>query len=285
MLSVRYWQSILLACCLCILSAHAADKELFRKEQVEKPTIIALAPHIVEVLFEVGAGEQIIAATEYSDYPEQAKDIPVIGNYLGLQIERIIELNPDLIIAWQGGNPATDLDKLKKLGFEILYSFPLELTDVPKEMRLYGAKTHNAESAERVASAFEQRLSAMKKQYQDQKWQTAFYEIWHQPLTTVAKPGWAHNLLETCHIRNAFADAGNPYPQVNIEQVLEENIELIIQPVSISQGQTSGYQWSQWPDIPAVKNHRIIQPDSDKLHRMSSRVLDELQWLCEQATK
>ena len=282
----RLWQVLTVLVLLQVTCLALADEPLTSS----KPTVIALAPHIVEILYEIGAGEQIIGTTDFADYPEQAKEIPVIGNYLGLQIERIIELQPSVIIAWKGGNSNTDLNKLTSLGFNVIYSQPLELADVPKDMRLFGKHTHNAEQAERIASAFEQRLAAMRYKYKTLPIQKAFYESWHQPLSTVAKGSWSHNLLGVCNIENVFADAANPYPQVSIEQLLDKDIQIIIQPYSHSlhsphssnkQGKYSGYDWAKWPTIPAVKHHRIIQPNADKLHRMSSRVLDELELLCE----
>ena len=101
---------------------NETNKELANNKS--KPSIIALAPHIVEMLYDVGAGEQIIGTTSFADYPEQAKKIPRIGNYVRLQLERVIELQPDLIIAWKSGNPSDDLALLEQLGFNIMYSQP-----------------------------------------------------------------------------------------------------------------------------------------------------------------
>ena len=261
-----------------------------------KPKIIALSPHIVELLFDIGAGEQIVATTEFADYPQAAQQIPVIGNYAGLKIEAILALQPDLIIAWRGGNVQRDLEKLRTLGFNIIYSQPLTLLDVAKDLRLFGLKTGNAQRAEQQAQIFEQRVAQLAQTYRHAAPVLAFYEIWHAPLTTVAQNGWAHNLLGICNIQNAFADISHPYPQVNIEQVLSKQVQLIIQPQSgladagLTDGETNpakqphykGYNWQAWSDIPAVKHNRILRPNADKLHRMTLRTLDELGQLCAQ---
>ena len=112
-----------------ILSAQSAQK------------IIALSPHSVEMLFEIGAGDRIIATLEYSDYPEAALKIPRIGNFTGIQIERVVELQPDLIIAWKSGNKATDLVKLESLGFKIFYSQPKTINEISSELLKLGALT------------------------------------------------------------------------------------------------------------------------------------------------
>lgn len=267
-----------------------------------KPTIIALAPHIVELLFEIGAGAQIIGTTEFADYPEAAKQIPVVGNYLGLNIETIVSLDPDLIIAWRGGNVGRDLEKLQRLGLPIVYSQPLSLPDIARDLREFGKHSHNVALAERKAQQFETALALLQKQYQSETAIKVFYEIWHRPLTTVAKQGWAHNLLSVCQLDNVFADIAHPYPQVNIEQVLARDVQLIIQPQSPEQESSktqssntssgasqsaakpaTGFHWQAWPDIPAVQQQHILRPNADKLHRMTLRTLVELTDLCAKA--
>ncbi len=245
-----------------------------------KPTIIALSPHIVEMLYDIGAGEQIIGTTSFADYPEQAKNIPVIGNYLRLQIEKVITLQPDLIIAWKSGNPSDDLSRLKQLGFKIVYSQPNNFEDVANEMREFGQLTGHINQAEQQAERLLSELKVIKKQYQNKTPITVFYELWSRPLTTVAKGSWPQQFLTICQANNPFEQANTLYPQINIEKVLLSPIQLIIQPLSINQSDKIGFNWQDWPIIPAVKNKQLIQPDADAMHRMTMRSLKQLKILC-----
>ncbi len=267
---------------LILLSVLISFSGMATETKTDKPSIIALAPHIVEVLFEIGVGEQIIGTTEFADYPDAAKNIPVVGNYLGLQVEAILAMQPDLIIAWKSGNPAAQLARLEKMGLKIIYSNPAKLVDIPNEMRMFGNNTGNAELAHKVASAFDMRLASIKKKHGNHASLRVFYELWPNPLTTVAQGSWNHNVLSVCGVQNVFAEAASAFPQVNIEQVLSKQVQVIVQPVSKSEVNKSGYDWHKWELIPAVKQQRIIRPNADRLHRMSSRVLDELEWLCQQ---
>jgi len=251
----------------------------------KKPTIVALAPHIVEMLYEVGAGEQIIGTTAFADYPEQAKDIPRIGNYLRLQLERVIELQPDLIIAWKSGNPSDDLARLKQLGFTIVYSQPNTFSDIASELRYFAKLTHNAKQGVKVALQFEKRLAKITADYQDKEKIIGFYELWSRPLTTVAKGSWPQQFLNICQVSNPFQQAATPYPQINIEQLLTKDVALIIQPLSINQKEREGFNWQDWQIIPAVKNKHIIQPDADAVHRMTGRSLVALEDLCQAIEK
>lgn len=245
-----------------------------------KPSIIALSPHIVEMLYDIGAGEQIIGTTSFADYPEQAKKIPVIGNYLRVQIEKVIALQPDLIIAWKSGNPSDDLARLQQLGFKIIYSQPNTFEDVAQEMRDFGALTGHKNQADNKAQHFLKQLNVIKQQYKNKSRVSAFYELWSTPLTTVAKGSWPQQFLTICGIENPFKQVATAYPQVNIEKVLQTPIQLIIQPLSVHQTDKQGFNWQDWPVIPAVKNKRIIHPNADAMHRMTARSIKELKNLC-----
>lgn len=254
-------------------------------EAQDKPKIIALAPHIVEMLFDIGAGEQIIAAVEHSDYPQSAKSIPRIGNSLRIQLERVIELDPDLIIAWKSGNPSDDLARLKQLGFNIVYSQPNTFEDVAKELRLFGKLSGHAASANTVADTFLEDLSRIKQTYQGSQPITGFYEVWSSPITTIAKNSWPQQFLDVCQIENPFYQAKSAYPQVNIEQILQTDVQVIIQPLSPNQMDKKGYDWQKWSILPAVKHQQIITLNADIIHRMTTRSLQALSSLCQQAQK
>jgi vitamin B12 transport system substrate-binding protein len=250
------------------------------KSKHTKPSIIALSPHLVEMLYSIGAGEQIIATTEFSDYPEAAKNIPRIGNYLRLQIERIIELQPDIIIAWRNGSPSDDLARLKKLGFNIIYSEPKTFVDIASDIKRLGKLSGHEKNANLLAEQFLTRLRNIVNRYKNKPLLSAFYELWSAPLTTIAKGSWPQQHLDICAARNVFYQAKSAYPIVGIEQVIIKNIDVIIVPLSAKQTDKKAYHWDKWQNITAVKNKQFIYPNSDKMHRMTLRALDELENLC-----
>lgn len=272
---------------LLSLTLIAGENPVFTEEtgQAEKPRIITLAPHIVELLFEIEAGSQIIATTEFSDFPEEAKQIPTIGNYLKLDLERIVALKPDLIIAWRDGNPAGDLAKLQKLGFRIEYSNPKELKDIGIELLWLGEVTDNLKVAAQRAEVFNEGLNKLETEFSGQSDMLVFYELWGNPLTTIGPQSWPAKLLQLCGAKNAFAEVNNDYPQVSIEQVLAKKVDVIIQPLSVNQTDKTGYPWQNWSGIKAVSNEQIIRPDADKIHRMTTRTLQELTILCKEIDK
>lgn len=242
--------------------------------------IIALAPHVVEMLFDIGVGDRIVATTEHSDFPLVANDIPRVGNYARLKIETILAYQPDLIIAWRTGNPSDDLERLQQLGLEVVYSDPVNLTDIAKEMRRFGKLTGSQELAEQKAAAFSAQLQQLKAQYQNKTAISVFYELWSKPLTTVAKNAWPQQHLNVCGASNPFTDLINDYPQINIEQIIIANPELIIQPMSAGEPNVDAIDWQQFKQVSAAKHKQLLTPNSDILHRMSYRLLTELTQLC-----
>ncbi len=265
--------SLIFSVCGFSSMLQAAEKSPLR--------IIALAPHIVENLYAVGAGDLIVGTTEHADYPESAKTIPRIGNYARLNIEEILAKSPDVVIAWQTGNPSDDLAKLKKLGINIIYSQPNEIEDVAKELLSFGVLTNNAALGEKKSQQFLAELKTIKETYQDKSPIIVFFELWPQPLTTTANNSWSQQQLNVCQVINPFIESATDYPQVNLEDVVLKAPKIIIQPSSHGINAPDRVNWQQWPDMPAVKNKAFIHTNADKLHRMTARSLEELASLCQ----
>ena len=257
----------------------AAEKE---HQQQGAQRIIALAPHIVENLFSIGAGELIVGTTDFANYPEAAKNIPVVGNYATLSIEKILTLKPDLVIAWRTGNPPADIKALEKHGINVVYSHAVELTDVANELQWLGELTGRQTQANQQAQQYLTKLEKLTNKYQSLTPMSVFYELWPQPLTTVAKTSWLQKQLDVCGASNAFVDSKTDYPQVNIEQVVLANPQAIIRSTSVANNTSVSVNWQQWSSISAVKYNRFITTNADRSHRTTVRVLDEIDSLCKQ---
>ncbi|MCM2681147.1 cobalamin-binding protein [Echinimonas agarilytica] len=250
----------------------------FANEQ--QPKVVVLAPHVVEMLYTIGAGDQILATTEHSDFPEEALAIPRVGNYVRLQIETILELQPDYVIVWRNGNPPDDLARLERLGLNIVDSHPIQLSDVASELRKFGQLLGHQARAEQQALAFEHKLQSIRERYQSTTKLRVFYELWPQPLTTVSRGSWPQQILDLCHVDNVLIDTKGEYPNVSLETVVALSPSVIIQPHDSARN-IPATDWSKWPVIPAVKKNNILHPNADRLHRMTTRMLDEASLLCE----
>jgi vitamin B12 transport system substrate-binding protein len=266
-------------CCVNISLSIAKQDS---KDSLQQQRIIALAPHIVESLYAIGAGEQIIGTTAHADYPAEAENILIVGNYARLQIEKIIQLKPDVIIAWKTGNPTDDLARLEKYQLKVVYSHPQTLEDVANELIMLGKITGREAAANIIAAEYLTRLQKIQQTYTNQSKVSVFYELWSRPLRTVANKAWPQQQIQLCGGTNPFAGAVDDYPSIGLEQVLVTLPQVVIQPSQHSADSPDGLNWPQWQHIPAVKNNFIFHPNADKVHRMTTRMLDEVVILCEQ---
>lgn len=265
------------ACLSLLLLSNISHSE----EEKPAQRIIALAPHAVELLYMLGAGDRIIGSTEYADYPEEAKNIPRIGGYSGVQIERVLELKPDLIIAWKGGNRTQDIEQMQALGLPVYLSITKKLDDIPKEMLALGKKLGLQQKAKASALAFNTQLAQLREANQTKTPVTIFYQLWSEPLRAVSAGSWINELLTGCGGVNIFNDASLDYPLVSIETVLIGKPEVIIIPSQHGSQAGAGDKWAPWPEIPAVKNKQIHFINGDILHRFSGRILQGMQAVCD----
>lgn len=255
---------------------------LLQAEPAQKPDeikLVVLAPDLVELLYSLDAGSQIIAASEHADYPEAAKALPRVGNYAGLSLEKIVSLQPDLILYWQSGTPAADIQRLKQLGFAVESFESKSLDDIASHLLRLGAITGRNAKATALAADFRHQLNQLKAQYQHKTALPVFYEIWDTPLSSVSASAWPAQHLALCGATNVIQEPTNPYPQLSVEQVMRVDPWVIIQPVSNNEPRTL-FNWQPFSGIKAVKNQQFIQPNSDLLHRATLRTLTGVQQLC-----
>ena len=247
--------------------------------------IVALAPHIVEMLFDIGAGGNIVGTVDYADHPKQALDIPRIGGYYGLQIEKLLALKPDLVLAWKTGNKISDLEQLERLGLTVAYSAPENIADVAKELTYFGELTGFELGAKKAADDYLAKLALIRQSNKNKSVIQTFYQLWSEPMMTVNRNTWIDQLMRICQAENVFADNPVDYPQISIENVMVASPELIIIPDEKSDKPQPDIQWHKWPQIPAVKNNQFIHVNADVLHRFSTRMLTGVEDMCTKLDK
>ena len=248
--------------------------------------IVSLMPHATELLFEVGAGDQVVGAVKYSDYPEAAKKIPRVGGYSALNIEAIVALKPDLLIAWPEGNRNRELDRLKALGLPILVSDPREFNDIANALTMYGKVTGKVPEAEKAVAAFNKKLNYLRTTYSieensEQERVSVFYQVWNSPLMTQNGNTFISRAIEVCGGTNIFADLPMTNPQVSIESILVQDPQVI---VASGMGQARPEwldDWRQYKTLQAVQKNQLYHILPELFQRPTSRFLTGTQQLCE----
>jgi iron complex transport system substrate-binding protein len=242
--------------------------------------IISLSPHVTELLFAAGAGRSVVGVSEYSNYPAAAESIPRISGGGGLDMEAIIALQPDLVVAWQSGNPDQQVKRLQSLGMTVFLSEPSRLEDVPATIRKLGKLAATRTPAFEQAAAYEQRLAGLLKRYSQRPQVSVFYQIWENPLMTLNGEHMLSDVMRACGGRNVFAELPALAPQIDVEAVLVANPDVIV--VAADAGDNSMLEsWRRWPELSAVKQNRLYSIQRELLVRHTPRMLDGVERLCE----
>lgn len=271
-------------CAFYSLSLHAVEviDDVGNRVALATPAkrIISLAPHLTEQLFAIGAGEYIVGAVDYSDYPEAAKTIPRVGSYTNFDMERILSLNPDLVVGWRSGNHPQQLARLEEMRITVYRSEPLHLEDIASGMLKLGELTGKSEQAGEQAESFRQKLAWLREATQGRSTRAVFYQIWNQPLMTVSGDDLINEVISLCHGSNVFAEMPTPNPKVSKEAVIAANPEVII---ASGMGQARPEwldEWRKWPQLKAVEQKRLYVIDPSIIQRATPRLLAGAEVMC-----
>jgi iron complex transport system substrate-binding protein len=243
--------------------------------------IVSLAPYLTEILFAAGAGSTLVGTVNYSDYPKQALQIPRVGNYDNFDVERILALKPDLIIAWQSGNPTVHVERLRNLGLAIYMGEPRVFEDVPRNLERLGKLAGTAHTAQQAAAAFRQRYTRLQQRYSSRPTVSVFYEIWNQPLMTVNGEHLISRMMQLCGGRNVFAGLTPLAPVIDLEAVLKADPEAIMASGMNEKSPEWLEHWRQYPSLRAIRGNNLFFIPPDLMQRNGPRILDGAEQVCQ----
>jgi iron complex transport system substrate-binding protein len=241
--------------------------------------IITLAPNLAELVFAAGAGQHLKAVVEYSNFPAQVTAIPRVGDAFRIDLERIIELNPDLVIAWRSGNPQTAVQKLTQLGitvWQIEITHPDEIADVVDNISR-AAGTEVVGGA--VALELRNRLAGLRQYNADKPPLDFFYQIAPRPLYTINGQHIISRSLAICGGRNVFSDLPTLAPQISRESVIIANPVVMIAPESPG-NPPALLNWQDWSQLQAVRNGNMLYLPADEISQATPRLLDSIELAC-----
>lgn len=240
--------------------------------------VISLAPHATELAYAAGLGPAMIAVSDYSDYPEQAKNLEKVANYHGIKLERILALKPDLIIAWKGGNSPRELKKLEQLGMTVFYSEPTDLDDIAATIEQLSQWARDPSYAQQTLKHYRSDLDQLRRQYAHKNVVPFFYQLSTKPMISIAGTSWPSQVFSLCRGENIFQASPSPYPQVSEEQVVVRQPEVIF----TSEHAVANNNWHHWNGkLPAQDKQQIWSLHSDWLNRPTPRTLNAVKQVCQ----
>lgn len=269
---------------LCFFSSCAyaqieATDDLGHHIQLSQPAqrIISLSPDLTEILFAIRADSHVVGVIHGSDFPAEAKTLTQVGNYAGLDLERIIALHPDLIVSW-GSNFAKQLEVLRNLNIPIYIVVPHHLEDVARTMQHLGELSGTQPTANPIAQQFLAEIKKLRETYSKQKHLKVFYQIGAYSLLSINHDSWINEAIRVCGGENVFAKAQILVPEVSWEAVVAANPEVVL---NAEQNNTWQEAWQKWPMVRAVQAHALITLQPDWIERAGPRLALGVRQICQ----
>jgi iron complex transport system substrate-binding protein len=243
--------------------------------------IVALAPSVTEMIYAVKQQRRLVGVTRFSNYPPPARKLPRVGSYIQLDVERIVALQPDLVIAIKDGNPLSAVEQLEAVGLPVYAVNPLDLDSVMQSMLALGDLMGAKAQARRVVGDMQARIAKVKACLSHaSRRPRVFFQIGVSPIVSVGSDTFIHTLISMAGGVNVAAGSA-PYPRYSREQVIALAPDVMV--ISSMERHTQFEQvkagWMQWPAIPAARNRAIYIAPPDLFDRPSPRLVDALEVL------
>jgi iron complex transport system substrate-binding protein len=278
---------LLLALVLCAVGAARAEVTVIddtgKRVTLPRPArrVISMAPHVTELLFSAGGGKRIVGAINYSDHPPEARAIPTIGSDSQIDLERVVALKPDLLIVWQSGNTARQIEQLERLGIPVFRSEPRTLEQVAASIERFGQLLGTQAQAGGAAAAYRSELARLAARYGQRPTVRVFYQVWDQPLYTLNGKQIVSDAIRLCGGRNVFADLPVVAPEVGVEAVLQQDPEAIVAGDEHAPGDRGVNIWKAYRSLQAVQRNNLFALDGELLTRPGPRTVLGAAQLCE----
>ena len=241
--------------------------------------IVSLAPSITECLFALGLDESVVGVTDFSNYPPKVRSLPKVGSYIRINLERVVALKPDLIVATRDGNPKETVERLTDMGFPVYVVDPRNLESLFRTILSLGDITQRSAQARTVVRDLEARLERLDERIRGLPRPKVFLQIGIDPLVTVGRGTLQDELIERAGGVNIAGNEPMPYPTLSVEHVLKAAPDVIL--LSTMEGETALKRalryWEKWQSVPAVAENRIHAVDGDLIDRASPRIVDGLE--------
>jgi iron complex transport system substrate-binding protein len=240
--------------------------------------IVTLAPHLTELTYSAGAGDRLVGADAYSDYPPEARALPRVGDAFQVDYERLLALRPDLVLVWTTGMPEPVIERIGQLGVHVERVTTAHLADIAAAIVRIGELAGTRAEAQRAADEYSRQIAALRQKYGGRAPLRVLYQISEQPLYTVSGHHVISELIELCGGRNIFAELEQVAPPVGLEAVLERDPEVIIT-ADGAQGEPLAV-WRRWTRMRAVRLDNLYTVSADRVARPTTRIVAGAEQIC-----
>ena len=276
-----------LAVLLAVAAAGAAAAAVSARDDggtqvtLEAPAqrIVSLAPHVTELLFAAGAGPAVVGVVAWSDFPSAVNAIPRVGDAIGLDLERIVALKPDLVVTWPWTAPA-QVEHLRARGFPIFTIDAKTIGGIADNVERLAVLAGTSAATAPGLAVWRQRLRALEARPPPPAPLRVFYQLGDAPMFTVGGPQLITPAIGLCGGRNVFRALAAPAPAIKVEAVVAARPQVIVAGTDHAAPPAWLQAWKRWPELPAVRAGNLFTVDAMLLHRPGPRFLDGVEQLC-----
>jgi len=250
--------------------------------------VVTLAPALAELVHAAGGGPAMVATVRPNDAPSEARALPLVGDALRFDVERLLALHPDLVIAWQHGNPERALAQLEAAGITLYRLEPQRLDDVAVALERIGTLLGTAALAHERAVALRREIAALREAHRGVLPVRVFYQVWNEPLMTLNGRHLVSDVLAACGGVNVFAALGPLVPQLSTESVLAAQPEVFLTAKDQARAAVERdavdpafARWQRFADLVAVRRRWFYVLDGDLVTRPGPRIARGVRAVCE----
>ena len=248
-------------------------------------TIVSLSPTKTEIAFALGLEERIVGVTDYCNYPPAVENIQKVGGFSDPNIEQIVALAPDLVLA--SSLHQEQVEKLEALGIPVMVLYARNMDDIYQGLELVGAATGNDAQAADLVHSMKARIEAVQSRLADQDTKEpvrVYHEVYSDPLMSAGGNTIIHQVIILAGGENIFGHVSEDYPVVSAEAILESEPQVILFPLYHGTAEFMVEEMKQrpgWQQLPAVQNGRIYGVNDDIFSRPGPRVVDAVEMAAE----
>jgi len=288
---VKRWWAWIGAVAMAAAQAASHVDDAGRKLDIGAPArrVVTLAPNLTELVYAVGAGPTLVGTVDTSNFPPEAQAVTRVGDYQRLDVERIVTLKPDLVLAWLSGNTSRELQQLEAAGLRVFYLEPRHLADMPQALRRMGLLLGHTEEADRAASSLEHELAALRTSHADAAPVTVFFQVWSDPVMSLNDQHLVGEVIRLCGGRNVFGRLPQLVPRLSAESVLAADPEVIVSANDSSvpgarwqrdPGHRAFDAWKRFPKLAAVRHGWLYSIPGDHISRQGPRIVEGVRAMC-----
>lgn len=240
------------------------------------PRVVSLAPSMTEIVLELEAGDLLVGVLDGGERPVALQGLPSVGRHGQLDMERLLSLEPDLLLLWPGSVSTAQRDQLRRLGIATFSAEPGNLDQLISQIEAIARRLGREEQGRAYAASLRERLQSLREHYRRAVPLRVFYQVWDKPLYTLGGQQVVSDALRVCGARNVFDELTLPAPQVSVEAVLLRDPEVIL-----AGDQAQLASWRRWPALSAVAADGLLVVPDKGLERPSGQMIEATARLCE----